>query len=203
MTQAEALRLALEALEGVLDDSPKVLEASISGGLYEVVQCRDAIIAIKEALAQSVPHAVIAGALFDFMGWLTSRKERLVLSSADEASPAVDAIRDFAKMRGLSLDDAKVQDWNNTSPAALTQADERNKLASWMMARGYATGHGDSIEDLLQELDWQIAENWTRGMVNGVEAERAACAKLCDELQDYPTVEARHCAEEIRARGQA
>jgi hypothetical protein len=33
-------------------------------------------------------------------------------------------------------------------------------------------------------------------------AEREACAKLCDELQDYPTVEARHCAEEIRARGE-
>ncbi len=46
----EALRLALEALEGVLDDSPKVLDASISGGLYEVVQCRDAITAIKDAL---------------------------------------------------------------------------------------------------------------------------------------------------------
>ena len=60
-----------------------------------------------------IPHAVIAGALFDFMGWLTSRKERLVLSSADEASPAVDAISDFAKMRGLSLDDAKVQDWQD------------------------------------------------------------------------------------------
>jgi hypothetical protein len=33
-------------------------------------------------------------------------------------------------------------------------------------------------------------------------AEREACAKVCDELQDYPTVEARHCAEEIRARGE-
>lgn len=40
-------------------------------------------------------------------------KERLVLSSADNASPAVDAIRDFASMRGLSLDDAKVQDWQD------------------------------------------------------------------------------------------
>jgi hypothetical protein len=50
MTKDEALRLALEALEGVLDDSPKVLDASISGGLYEVVQCRDAITAIKAAL---------------------------------------------------------------------------------------------------------------------------------------------------------
>ncbi|CAB4172200.1 hypothetical protein UFOVP924_60 [uncultured Caudovirales phage] len=52
MTKDEGLKLALEALEGVLDNSPKVLDASISGGLYEVVQCRDAITAIKEALAQ-------------------------------------------------------------------------------------------------------------------------------------------------------
>ena len=82
-----------------------------------------------------------------------------------------------------------------TPPAA-----ERNKLAAWMMARGYATGHGDSIEDLLQELDWQIAENWTRGMVNGVEAEREACAKVCEDkntLLAWPTY-----AAAIRARGQ-
>jgi len=51
MTKDDTLKLALEAIEGVLDDSPKVLEASITGGLYEVVQCRDAITAIKEALA--------------------------------------------------------------------------------------------------------------------------------------------------------
>lgn len=61
----------------------------------------------------SVEHAVIAGALFDFMGWLTSRKERIVLSSSDNASPAVDAITEFAKMRGLSLADAKVTDWRD------------------------------------------------------------------------------------------
>ena len=55
MTKDEALKLALEALEGVLDDAPKVLDASIAGGLYEVIQCRDAITAIKEALAQPEP----------------------------------------------------------------------------------------------------------------------------------------------------
>ena len=36
--------------------------------------------------------------------------------------------------------------------------EERNKLAAWMMAQGYATGHGDSTEDLLKELEWQIEE---------------------------------------------
>lgn len=62
---------------------------------------------------QQDSHAVIAGALFDFMGWLTSRPKRIMLSSVDDASPAVDAIKDFAKMRGLSLDDAEVQDWQD------------------------------------------------------------------------------------------
>lgn len=61
--------------------------------------------------AEPVSHAVIAGAVFDFMGYLTSRKERITLSAADDAAPAVDAIRDFAIKRGLSLDDAQVREW--------------------------------------------------------------------------------------------
>jgi hypothetical protein len=116
MTQ-EALRMALEALKTLHDENMDYLTRNKLGG--ENNQCmvfaRQAIAAIEEALAQeqeTVAHPVIAGALFDFMGWLTSRKERIVLSSADDASPAVDAIRDFAKMRNLSLDYAKVQDWN-------------------------------------------------------------------------------------------
>jgi hypothetical protein len=64
MTKNEALRLALEALEGVLDDSSKVLDASISGGLYEVVQCRDAITAIKAALeSKDEPSMKVEGPL--------------------------------------------------------------------------------------------------------------------------------------------
>lgn len=73
--------------------------------------------------AQPVPHAVIVGALFDFMGWLTTRKERLILSSTDNASPAADAIKDFAEMRGLSLDDARVQDWQNYTATPQQQAE--------------------------------------------------------------------------------
>jgi len=91
--------------------------------------------------------------------------------------------------------------------AALVRADERNKLAQWMIDRGYATGHGDTTEDLLQELEWQIAENWTRGMVNGVQAEREACAKACEDLvlahPGRADLTADQCAAAIRARGQA
>lgn len=35
---------------------------------------------------------------------------------------------------------------------------EREKVAQWMISHGYATGHGDTTEELLKELEWQIAE---------------------------------------------
>ena len=104
--------------------------------------------------AQDVSHGMIAGALFDFMAWLTSRPKRIMLSSVDDASPAVDAIRDFAKMRGLSLDDAKVQDWNTTPPAqrtwvGLTDEERDDLLDNYITAEGRAR----AIEAKLKELN--------------------------------------------------
>ena len=80
--------------------------------------------------------------------------------------------------------------------AALVAAVEREKLAAWMIERGYATGHGDSTEDLLKELEWQIAER-----------EREACAAVCDEKEEvfrkyYTKGLPMLCAEAIRARGE-
>ena len=40
----------------------------------------------------------------------------------------------------------------------LAMSVETEKLAQWMMANGYATGHGDTVEDMLKELDWQVRE---------------------------------------------
>jgi len=71
--------------------------------------------------------------------------------------------------------------------AALLSA-ERNKLAAWMIAKGYATGHGDTMEGLLKELEWQVRES-----------EREVCAKVCDEL--HPGLSTKRAAEIIRARG--
>jgi hypothetical protein len=62
--------------------------------------------------------------------------------------------------------------------ATLVAAAEREKLAAWMMRQGYATGHGDSIEKLLEELEWQIEER--------IKNEREACAKVCDVLAVHP-----------------
>ena len=82
---------------------------------------------------EPVAHRVVAGALFDFMGWLTSRRERLVLSSTDDAAPAADAIKDFAELRGLSRNDAEVKEGqdNITAPPqrlALTEEEIRDLL---------------------------------------------------------------------------
>lgn len=35
---------------------------------------------------------------------------------------------------------------------------EHEQLADWMIAHSFSTGHGDTFEDLLNELSWQIAE---------------------------------------------
>ena len=104
MTDREVMQQALDAW-----DDP--------AGMKDLCVALDTLRTALEQQAEPVAHAVIVGALFDFMGWLTTRKERLVLSSVDNASPAADAIKAFAEMRGLSLDDARVQDWQNyTTP---------------------------------------------------------------------------------------
>ena len=54
-------------------------------------------------------------------------------------------------MDKLEADDA--QTW-----AAVAMIVNRHKVAKWMIDRGYSTGRGDTIEDLLRELDWQIEE---------------------------------------------
>jgi hypothetical protein len=89
--------------------------------------------------------------------------------------------------------------------AALAQAAERNKMASWMMAQGYATGHGDTIEGLLEELEREVgfkrAELWLKRINEAALAEREACAVLCDQLSDSSR-DLRFGAA-VRARGQA
>ena len=84
--------------------------------------------------------------------------------------------------------------------AALVVAAERWKVAKWMIERSYATGHGDTIEDLLAELDWQIAER--------IVIEREACAKVAEQTvcdKHIPTgihIYGTAAARAIRARGQ-
>ena len=74
-------------------------------------------------------------------------------------------------------------------------AAERNKVAQWMIDRSYATGPGDTVEDLLKELAQSVREE-----------ERELCAQVCDEIANKPSNMvlgvALDCAAAIRARGE-
>ena len=92
--------------------------------------------------------------------------------------------------------------------AALAQAAEHNKLATWMIAQGYATGHGDTMEGLLEELEREVgfkrAELWLKRINEAVLAEREACAKVCDAFESDTDPDAGAVlAQAIRARWQA
>jgi len=77
--------------------------------------------------------------------------------------------------------------------AELVAAVERNKLAQWMIQHSYATGHGDTTEDLLKELEWQIRES-----------EREACARMAEAFHQhgYDFTGDLELHDAIRARGQ-
>lgn len=118
------VKQALEALENVKQYD----QENLYGLDDEIATLRAAIEAAEnpkyDPIELHVLHSHIAGVLFDFMGWLTSREKRLTLSSTDEAGPAVEAITTFAKMRGLRLEDAQVEHWQailTTPPAAPVQ----------------------------------------------------------------------------------
>ena len=101
--------------------------------------------------------------------------------------------------------------------AALVAAAERNILAAWMIQFGFATGHGDTMEQLVDALGSEIVDRIEIEIDVAVAAEREACAKVCDETlaQHYmkQTIPERDeslflavcadCAAAIRARGQA
>jgi len=85
--------------------------------------------------------------------------------------------------------------------ATLLAAAQREKLAHWMRSMGYATGHGDTIEDLLDHLGTQISE----GLEAEVLMEREACAKVAERWGKEVNVESwdmagKDCAAAIRAR---
>ena len=89
----------------------------------------------------------------------------------------------------IEMNDVGLEMFANRVAAA-----ERNKVAQWMIARSYATGHGDTVEDLLKELEWQVREE-----------ERELCAQMCEEIANKPsnvvlgvTLD---CAAAIRTRG--
>lgn len=53
----------------------------------------------------------------------------------------------------------------------------REIVAAWMMERGFATGHGDTIQDLLSELGVQVSERLETKLAEALKR-REAIGKL-------------------------
>ena len=65
---------------------------------------------------------VIAGAIFDFSGFLTTREGVIEVGATVNASPVADLIQEWAELRGLSLADAAVLSWQDLLAAPATPA---------------------------------------------------------------------------------
>ncbi len=55
---------------------------------------------------------IIAGALYDFAGFLTTLNDPVTLGSAEPADRMVVLLSAFARIRDLSLSEPYVEDWN-------------------------------------------------------------------------------------------
>lgn len=167
MTDRKLLEQALEALEHCLH--------------YAQTHLQDFDAAYNRHPSAENERGVITDDIEDTFAAITALRERLAqparckygneptscTSSPMDCQCALDAVFEQPAQQPLTLA-------------------ERNKLAAWMIQRSYATGHGDTVEDLLQELEWQIRES-----------EREACAQIADTAEPYKA------ADLIRARGQA
>jgi hypothetical protein len=59
------------------------------------------------------PHDIVAGAIFDLMGKMTSLGTPVTFGASHGTAPAVEIIRDFAKKRGLDISDPDVEHWQD------------------------------------------------------------------------------------------
>ena len=54
---------------------------------------------------------IVAGAIFDFAGFMTTRSEVIEVGSTADAGPVADLVKEWAELRGLDLADAAVLSW--------------------------------------------------------------------------------------------
>ena len=128
--EAELLRqhARIAELEDVADMAIKRIAeleaqlAAIGAGGVEPLRKQDQ----PAAAPQAVPASVIAGAIYDFAGYLTTlpHKEAIHCSEAHEAPPMVKAITEWCNRRGLCTADARVKTWREAIAAQAKQGGE-------------------------------------------------------------------------------
>lgn len=135
----------------------------------------------------SAHRSSIAGALYAFAAWMTTRPERLVTSSSDDAAPAAEAVVEFLTQHGLADVEPNVKGWKGdltylTSEfdasvwaaefKRINSASDESVMLGWFanaIMAGY-DHHARQQRDMIRELDVAL---------NG-EAGAAKQASLCD-----------------------
>lgn len=69
---------------------------------------------------KQVPESQVSEALYTFVGWLTTRKERLVLSSADDAAPVAELVDKFCVVNEIPEPGDPNKDWPYQHPEEAT-----------------------------------------------------------------------------------
>jgi hypothetical protein len=67
---------------------------------------------INSVLEGARPDSLIAGAVFDFAGYMTTRDKTIPIGASADAAPVATHIKQWAAKRSLDIDNADVQKWN-------------------------------------------------------------------------------------------
>lgn len=117
-TKDEALKQALDALiwttgSGDFADGGQAREGAVKCLFPAIAACREALAQKdeQEPVADGLP-LVIAGAIYDFAGYLTTRNPAISVGATKNAAPIVEHITTWAELHGLQLDDADVYSWH-------------------------------------------------------------------------------------------
>ncbi len=114
--------------------------------------------------AHNEQQSIIAGALFDLMGYLTCREKKLHLSASDDAAPAVEALTEWAEERGFDLDKARVTDWQAAlaaQPSPVVKQNLTTQPAAAQEAVAWFTD--DHLSDKsATTYDPSVAERWRK-----------------------------------------
>lgn len=89
--------------------------------------------------------------------------------------------KDYMKRMGVPIYDEEVEAMLRAAladPECNEALRDKERLATWMIKNSYATGHGDSLPDLIRELDWQHAERRAELAEAKRDTERLRVAKV-------------------------
>ena len=101
---------------------------------------------------------VIAGALFDFLGYLTSlpAQEAVTFSECHEASSAVEHLEKWAEKRSLSLDEADLFGWHTTKADTTDALDAMRFRALFGAAIAEDETFIDAFNSIVPENDSKV-----------------------------------------------